>query len=75
MKLLYVKWVDSSTYGGWVGKNDVFEATSCQTVGWLVSDDNGVLVLAQTIGDDGEQRCNLIGIPKVAITKMKRIKP
>lgn len=72
MKLLYVKWADSATHGGWVSKTDEFCPVDCESVGWLTKSTKRHIVLAQSRNE--EQLSNLISIPRVAIIEMRRLK-
>ena len=81
-KLVYVRWLDSSTpIVGWKFFVDIDPAETvpeCETVGWLVSENAATFHIAGTIclaHDSAHQANCRIRIPKVAVLKMKRLKP
>lgn len=68
-RLVKVTWQDSRhPYDGWVPVKDMvpLEPTICNTVGWLIKEESGLLVLASsiTIDSDGDtQVSGIVDIP------------
>lgn len=76
--LLLVEWIDSHGGGTWTSlaelESDFATPCKCRTVGWLVAEKNGVIVLAASLSGESDPGIKLSGnghmtIPKVAITK------
>jgi hypothetical protein len=78
-RLVLVEWIDShSAVGGWQPLDEIAaaaEAVHCRSVGWLVSDRNGVKVLVAHISGDrnGVRPYGKgdIAIPSRCITKIR----
>lgn len=76
-KLLLVEWMDSHSGDGWQPLDAIERAAGpvyCRTVGWLVSEKNGTLVLVSSISGEKNENTRLYGsgdmaIPKKAITR------
>jgi len=63
-RLVRVKWIDATTDSGWIdidtAKN--YKPIQCETVGYLLKDDEKYIVVASTVSGD---QCNgIISIPK-----------
>lgn len=73
MKLVYIKWVDSSETVGWVelGKinNDL---DHCDTVGWVLREDKLAITVAASMSET--EACAAMTIPKKCIISYKEIK-
>lgn len=71
--IVYVEWIDSARSEGWCTRKEIeaaHEALTCYTVGFLVHEDDKVIVLAHsaTKSDAGSPFCSLMTIPKIALT-------
>jgi hypothetical protein len=76
MRLVFVEWVDSRRGEGWTRLDElkVGQAiTLCKSVGWLVSKDSSSITIAGNIGDNPEQCCGDLSIPKRAIIRIKNL--
>lgn len=73
-RVLYVEWVDSAAVGSWMNEAGLQEPDLCRTVGWVVKEDDTWLWLAATVQFGDPDFCQRITIPKVAITKRRRLK-
>lgn len=75
MQIVAVDWVDSARpVAEWRYLSDAPElaAVVCRSVGWIVGENEQILMLAPNLGDIGgesEQGCGFIRIPKVSITR------
>lgn len=74
--LVLVEWEDScQPTSSWCYLHDppALEIVQCLSVGWVIGENDRVLMLASNIGDyesgDGAQGCGFIRIPKSAITR------
>lgn len=79
-KLMLVEWEDSAqptSNWSYLSNPPELEIIQCVSVGWLVQENDRVLMLAPNIGDyesgNGAQGCGLIRIPKAAITRTARL--
>ena len=78
--LVHVWWVDSCTMNGWRHLSEMPDAdmtTHCETVGWLLKKNDKELVVGGSVGDldmPNAQANSIMVIPRVAVTKMRRIK-
>ena len=75
--LVQIKWIDSNIASlGWAGGKVVNEVTRCCSVGWIVAKSKMALSLTSTVGggEEPQQRCGTITIPRCAITKITRLK-
>lgn len=76
-KLVLIEWVDSHSGNGWQPLNEIADAAEpvyCRSVGWLVSERNGMTVLVSHISGERNGNVRLYGkgdiaIPKKAITR------
>ena len=80
LKLVKVEWEDSAqptTSWRYLEDAPSLEIINCQSVGWLIQQDDKVIMLAPNIGDieNGEaaQGSGFIRIPKRAITKIDQL--
>lgn len=80
MKMLYVEWEDSISYGGgrtWNSKADIETNESyrmCQTVGFVVKETKVCLTLAGGKGAQDSSFAGDITIPKCAIIKRRVVR-
>ncbi len=77
MRIVKIEWIDSSSdTGRWTTPeeidNDVLEVVS---IGFLVKEDDRQITLALNRIAEPEQYCQMVSIPKVAITLMTVIEP
>lgn len=72
MKIVLVKWVDSSCKYGWQDKENLPLELDVTTFGYLIDDNVDRIVIAQSIGDDCIQ--NPLAIPKECIKDFEVIK-
>ena len=76
MEKLYVKWLDSVVIEktGWMFKEDYeeLEPSVCETIGFLLSDKNDYITLAQNISDN--QLLNIITISKMIILEQETLR-
>lgn len=77
MKLVYVEWVDSrgvsenwNTFA-WLKENDICVVRS---VGWLLQDTKELIQIVPHIGDDPEQGCGDMTIPRSQVKRMTALK-
>lgn len=78
--LVMIDWVDSrqpvSTWR-WLSSCEFQGVVKCQSVGWLIKDDNNIKVLAQNLGDleggDDMQVSGTIEIPTACVTGIKNL--
>ena len=69
-KVVKVKWIDSmSDNGRWTLAEDIdMKPTECTTFGFLVEANEDYLIVAQTLGMEPEQYCQMMCIPAKSIT-------
>lgn len=75
-KLIYVEWTDSrGCHASWQHVEAISEDEPCQlrSVGWVINETRSHIHLAPHIGDDPEQVCGDMVIPKFAITKRRAL--
>ena len=73
-KLLYIEWTDSrGCHSSWQHVEAIADDEPCKlrSVGWVVNETSKYIHLAPHIGDDPEQVCGDMVIPKFAITKRR----
>ena len=74
-ELVLVEWLDSRRGEGWVRLNELNgTVTKCKSVGWVVAKDTESLTLAGHIGEDPEQCCGDLTIPKCSIRSITPLK-
>lgn len=75
MKVERVTWVDSCAYQGWHKMADEsYSVSECQTVGFVVCEDERCLALAPSVFMDAGSASDVMVIPKGVITKRKKLK-
>jgi hypothetical protein len=68
MELVLVEWLDSCRGEGWVRLGDLNgTVTKCRSVGWVVAKNESSMTLAGHLGEDPEQCCGDLTIPKCSI--------
>lgn len=76
--VVMIEWVDSHRLGGWRDTNEVIEILSepkrmnCVTCGFLIHEDKASITVALNIGN--EQCADAMTIPRVAISRIKKIR-
>ena len=79
MRIVKVEWIDSTASNlSWLMMEDVrnwgdVEPMAIYTYGALVQEDKNYIVVAQSYGEDPEQCCSLMSIPKGCIRKITDI--
>lgn len=80
MKLVIVEWQDScQPVASWHYLSDPpsNEIIHCLSVGWVISENEAVLMLSPNLGDyeneNGAQGSGFIRIPKISITDIREI--
>lgn len=74
--MVIVTWVDSASNGRhWVGADEAMGHVVCASVGFVHKKRRKTLVLAQSVNTTGGQVGHLLAIPRVAITKMRKVRP
>lgn len=75
---VYVEWLDSGGHRGWRNPDDMdLSPMHCETLGWLVRKTKKTVTVALNGVFDGTSCApfgEFITIPRVAITKMRRVK-
>lgn len=72
--LVFVEWLDSRRGEGWVRLAELESGvTHCRSVGWIIAKDSDSVTLASHIGENPEQCCGDITIPKKAILTLIQI--
>ena len=69
-KLLLIEWIDAHSTPGWQSLDDLAESAEplhCRSVGWLVSEKNGMVVLAPHISGEKNGNLRLFGSGNLAI--------
>lgn len=68
LKLVLVEWLDSRRGEGWVRLDELDgKVTECRSVGWVIAKDAESLTLAGHLGENPDQCCGDLTIPKRAI--------
>lgn len=69
-KVVKVRWINSmSDNGRWTLAEDIdMKPTECITFGFLVEENENFIIVAQTFGMEPEQYCQMMCIPRKAIT-------
>jgi len=68
-----VSWLDAETSAGWHWKDtEAYLLSPVETIGFVVKETKDLLVLAQTVANDGWHN-NRSKIPKSLITKRKKL--
>jgi hypothetical protein len=74
-RLILVEWEDSAQpLPAWRFLDDAppLEAIQCVSVGWIVGQANGVLMLAPNIGDAGSESAQGSGFIRIPVSCIKR---
>ena len=75
MKIVVIDWVDSVRASDWVLMEDVNEKSlDCVSIGFLIKETNKHVTIAQNYGENPEQVCNLMTIPKCSIRNIRELK-
>jgi len=69
--LVEVFWNDIQGDAGWAEKH--LELYPCRTVGYLVAKNQHKILVADTIGEDGEQTAGQSAIPMGCVTAIRKI--
>lgn len=71
-KVVKVRWIDSmSDNGRWTLAEDIdMKPTECTTYGFLVEANEEFITVAQTLGMEPEQYCQMMCIPRCSITSI-----
>jgi len=73
--LVLVEWLDSRRGEGWVRLNELESSvTRCRSVGWIIAKDKQSVTLAGHLGENPDQCCGDLTIPKRAICRMIPLK-
>lgn len=77
--LAVIKWVDSSSTDRWqhITRAEGISVCECESTGYVLVDNEEQIILALSCanrGTDDEQYIGTIAIPKVAVTKITKIK-
>ena len=70
-----VEWVDAKFSGEWEAPDGLVEPGLCRTRGWLVKETDDYIVLASTVGEEGDE--DVIGtcvLPRVMVKRIRRLK-
>ena len=73
IKGIYVEWLDATTKSGWHETSDC-GLLKCHTLGFLMDETDDFITVAATHVPDDSGMISSNTIPKVWITKRKRIK-
>ena len=80
-KTVLVEWADADSSGGWKTAEQIAEMTLAEpniSVGFLVKNDDEVLVIAQTYAhdndDNNERMVDFLTIPASVVKKVTRLK-
>lgn len=75
-KILCVDWDDASSREGWEHVNDLASAkpVRCRTIGFVMNETKGRLVLAQNLSLEHLSGSEIMTIPKSLIKKRRRLK-
>ena len=75
MELVLVEWLDSRRGEGWARLEEVRDEspTRCRSVGWIIRKSPSALTIAGHLGENPEQCCGDMTIPKRSITKIRKL--
>jgi len=76
MDIVLVEWLDSRHGEGWIRLEEVqadLAPTRCESVGWLISQDNDSITLAGHCADNPKQVCGDMTIPAKAVLSITRL--
>lgn len=80
LKVISVDWIDSSSNGGWMPMKDRAYPLNlkCSTIGYLIHEDRESVRVSSSIAFDNDEAADsfnaAITIPRVAITRIRRLK-
>jgi hypothetical protein len=80
VKLVLVEWEDPASTGGWLDweeavQNAVSHNRTCRTVGWVVYEDESLIVIAGSVGcADPPQIGDVFEIPRRVIDRLVELK-
>lgn len=75
-RLVMVDWVDSAQpCSEWRYMTDLpkLEAVRCLTVGWIVAEDNNVIMLVQSVGEVETQDTQVSGLMRIPVASVTKI--
>jgi hypothetical protein len=73
--LVLIEWLDSRRGEGWVRVGDLNATViKCKSVGWVVAKDADSLTLAGHLGEEPEQCCGDLTIPKCSIRSIATLR-
>lgn len=75
MDLIYVEWIDARGVGGdWQELVDMKSVYCvCKSVGWLIKEDDDMIHICPHLGDEPEQGCGDMVIPKISVKKRVKL--
>lgn len=77
MKLLLIEWLDSASFDSWTATDTLrkLKPSACQTVGFLLSEDEDYIVLAGSYAANShnDSACGAMCIPKCCITSQREM--
>ena len=75
-KIVSVYWIDSASHPYWQDEEEVFSALNCHTVGFLIKENDEILVIAQSYAIDKSAKpwADVIVIPKVSVKSQEVLK-
>ena len=72
--IVYIEWEDAWTKWGWSHKDDLTDGLfPCKTIGFLVSEDDDVVLVAPSYSDRNETYGDVANIPRANIKKYLEI--
>lgn len=74
-ELVLVEWLDSRRGEGWVRLDELNgTVTKCKSVGWIIAMDDSSMTLAGHLGEEPEQCCGDLTIPKCSIRSIATLR-
>ena len=73
-QLELIKWLDSEAVMGWAPRRTAEKINEILSVGWVVAETEDYIILSAHRDDMNENDHSPMQIPKVAITKRKKVK-
>jgi hypothetical protein len=71
LELVLIEWLDSRRGEGWVRLDELeSNVTSCRSVGWIIARDKTSVTLAGHLGENPDQCCGDLTIPRRSISKI-----
>ncbi|MHB1021369.1 MAG: 2'-5' RNA ligase family protein [Acidobacteriaceae bacterium] len=75
LTLVLVEWLDSRRGEGWVRLSELESSvTRCRSVGWIIAKDSISVTLAGHLGENPDQCCGDVTIPRKAIGRITRLR-